>query len=423
MALDHITALLSKRIGVDTRILGDRALGRAIDRRRSACGARNLEAYLALLQAVPSEFDALVEQIVIPETWFFRDRKPFDFLVDFARSEWLLKPSNQHLRVLSVPCATGEEPYSIAIALLEAGLTVNRFSIDAIDLSHQAIAKAQKATYGEHSFRGKDWVERHRYFQAVADQYTVCPRVRHVVNFRQGNLLDVFAGNSLQYDIIFCRNLLIYIEQTRCHRILETLHHLLVPDGLLFVGAAETGKVPSDRFSSLRQSFTFAYRKISSPSAQRTEADLRHPNVEASYSKVALPLAAKRSTGPRPKHSQLPLPKERSIRPPRTHKASLSMLQQAKTLADAGQLSAAIACCNVYLEQHCTDADAYILLGTLYQAITDDAHGERCFQKALYLQPNHDEALLHLALLKESRGDASRAARLRQRIQKLQQPS
>lgn len=421
MILDQIATLLSSRIGVDARILGDRTLHRAVENRRITCGLRDLDAYFKRLQTVRLEFDALVEQLVVSETWFFRDRKPFDFLVQFVRSEWLLKPTVDRLRVLSVPCATGEEPYSIAIALLEAGLTANRFSIDAIDISHLAIAKAQKAIYGKHSFRGEDWVERHRYFQPIEHQTAVCPLVRDTVNFRQGNLLEVFASSAAQYDVIFCRNLLIYIEPLACEQMLHTLHRLLAPDGLLFVGASEMGKIPSDRFVYLRQPFTFAYQKVNAVQRQPPSAPAERPKRETVSPQPSVPTAqaiVRSATTRLPQSPRTATTATRSLIPSIPNTASTSELQQAKAFADAGHLQAAIRCCKAYLDRHFTDADAYTLLGTLYQAIADDVQGERCFQKALYLQPSHDEALMHLALLKEARGDAISAARLRQRMQK-----
>ena len=101
----------------------------------------------------------------------------------------------------------------------------------------------------------------------------------------------------------------------------------------------------------------------------------------------------------------------------------LSDLQLARELADAGHLAAAIDGCNAYLECHSTSAEAYTLLGTLYQAMKHYKQAERCFQKALYLQPHHYEALMQLALLKEACGDALGAQRLQQRIQNNQRTS
>ncbi len=427
MHLDTIAALLSKRVGFDAKIVSDRKIARAVETRKVACDLADVDAYLKVLQTSPQEFNELVEQLVVSETWFFRDRKPFDFLVNFVRSEWLLKPNATKLRVLSVPCSTGEEPYSIAIALLEAGLPVNRFSIDAIDISSLAIAKAQRAIYGKNSFRGEDWVERSRYFQPVTEQrgtdkYELCPLVRQAVNIRQGNLLDLIAETHLKYDIIFCRNLLIYLEDSACQQILNTLHCLLSSQGLLFVGASETGKVSGDRFSYLRQSFTFAYRKLDTVSLQSPAA-----NSEQTKSDLLVATSIQKAKTSKKRKvtasSHCPSSTILTSSPIAISATSTPLdsdIQQAKALADAGHLTAAIDRCKAYLECHFTNAEAYTLLGTLYQATASYEQAGCCFQKALYLQPHHYEALMHFALLKESRGDVIGAERLKQRIQKLQ---
>lgn len=425
MSQAAIANLLSQRVGFDAKIIGDRKIARAIEHRRAVCHVTDTDAYLKALRSSSQEFDQLVEQIVVPETWFFRDRKPFDFLVNFVRSEWLLKSGTTKLRVLSVPCSTGEEPYSIAIALLEAGLSTKRFSVDAIDISQQALAKAQQATYGKNSFRGEDWVERSRYFQPVGDKFAVCSFVRDAVHFRQGNALNDLGSIQSKYDIIFCRNLLIYLEDSACQQVLHSLHHLLSPQGLLFVGASETAKVPSDRFSYLRQSFTFAYHKIDAALPQPVVSTPLNNSLEHTKTKVVtsqISAQFKQSSNhsillDTNQHSTKPLESWTGV-PSSPSTSSKLNLQQAKQLADAGHLEAGIDYCKTYLEHYPTDVEAYALLGTLYQATADSNQAERYFQKALYLHPNHYETLVHLALLKEARGDAIGAKRLHQRIQK-----
>jgi chemotaxis protein methyltransferase WspC len=442
MSLETIATLLRQRIGLDPKIMGDRTLARAVEIRRVACQLPTVAAYRDRLQTSAAEFDELVEQIVVPETSFFRDRKPFDFLVNWVHSANGRPVGATKLRVLSAPCSTGEEPYSIAIALLEAGLSPPQFSIDAIDISRVALAKANRAIYGKNSFRGADWVERSRYFLPVTDQgdqkYAVSPVVRQAVNFRQGNLLEVFTpaqSNRLpnsppKYDIIFCRNLLIYLEPMICQR-------------LLFVGSAETSKVPSDRFTFLRQSLTFAYRKIAleptlaaglaMASPFRVQS-ARQPTASSQPPLTATQGLAQRSkpkpmvVKPAPSPSAVPMlapdPAQRAVatQPDPARVISLAAdleFQQAQQLADAGQLELAIQACQTYLKSCATDVKAYTLLGTLYQATANYAQAERYFQKALYLQPNDYEALMHLALLKAAQGDATGAARLHQRLQKL----
>jgi len=217
--------------------------------------------------------------------------------------------------------------------------------------------------------------------------------------------------------------LLIYLEDCACQQILNTLHCLLSSQGLLFVGASETGKVPGDRFSYLRQSFTFAYRKLDAALLQSPAANLErtkaHILVTKPSSQTAKAFKKNEAIASSPRHSDTPLTSS-PIAVIAINTLSNPQIQQAKELADAGHLAAAIDCCKAYLECNYTSAEAYTLLGTLYQATANYEQAGICFQKALYLQPYDYEALMHLALLKEFRGDVVEAERLKQRIQKLQ---
>ncbi|MFN6486726.1 MULTISPECIES: CheR family methyltransferase [unclassified Nostoc] len=440
MYLTDIEKLLSKKIGVDCNIIGSRKIAKAVESRCSVCNLSDLKIYLQLLQTSPEEFTELVELIVVPETYFFRDRKSFDYLINFVRSQWLTKSNQSLLRILSVPCSTGEEPYSIAIALMETGLSTSQFCIDAIDISKQAIAKAQQGVYSKNSFRGEVLVDRNRYFQQTAEKYEISLSVRNAVNFKQGNLINSFFNVQLKYDVIFCRNLLIYLEDSACTEVLKTLNRLLLPNGLLFVGAAETAKVPSNLFASIRQPFTVYKKKaegmnsknlyhlpIENYQAENIELGNQQNNQarkvqpesffipSISYSENLLENTSFLATIPSDSVSEASLKETQSIQ-----ENSLS-LELAKQLADGGHLEAAIKHCNEYLEcVSSTNAQAYTLLGTLYQAKTNYVQAEEFFRKALYLNPSDYEALTHLALLKEHRGDFVGASILRERIQKLQ---
>ena len=426
MILPSIEKFFCNKIGIDAQIIGSHKIAKAVENRRAACNLPDLEAYFKLLQTLPQELEELVEQIVVPETYFFRDRKPFDFLKNYVRSEWLTKSNRTKFSLLSVPCSTGEEPYSMAIALLEAGLPLHRFSIDAIDISKQAIKKAKTAIYGKNSFRGEDWIDRDRYFHLTKTGYQLITPVQNTVNFRTGNLLSIFSNVPAKYDIIFCRNLLIYLELTACAEVFQILDRILLPNGLLFVGASETAKVPSDRFTSLRQSFAFAYQKAplqqSPPPLMKISAftELETKSVKV-IKQQYLPINNNTS------HTSTSIIKQNSniksasktIQPKNQPNKNTSF-EIAKQLADAGQIEAAINHCKQYLESNLGNVELYTLLGTLYQTKAENNQAEQYFRKALYLNPNYYEALIHLALLKEHRGDIVGANILLQRIQRLE---
>src|SRR5262245_23800064 len=120
MPVTEIEQMLRQSMGLDATSLGPRAVEQAIGRRLEKCRLRGSTEYLQLIRSNPEELQALIEAIVVAETWFFRHVEAFDALTEWLRSEWLPSHSNDVLRVLSLPCATGEEPYSIAMALFDA---------------------------------------------------------------------------------------------------------------------------------------------------------------------------------------------------------------------------------------------------------------------------------------------------------------
>ena len=133
-----IEQTLARCIGLDVSTIGRPAVQRAARGRMTALGIDTPAAYAARLEADQQERDALVEEVVVAESWFFRDPQVFDFVARFALTLASL-PGRLPVRILSAPCAGGEEPYSIAMALLEAGLVPGQFTIDAVDVSRAAL--------------------------------------------------------------------------------------------------------------------------------------------------------------------------------------------------------------------------------------------------------------------------------------------
>lgn len=406
MVLVKIATLLSQTIGLDPDVISSSRIARAAETRRIGCKLPDIESYWARLQTSPSELEQLIELLIVPETWFFRDDKPFDCLKTYVTSEWLPNPNRSKLQLLSVPSSTGEEPYSMAISLLEAGLQPQQFTIEAIDISHQSLAKARRGVYTKNSFRGDAWRERERYFQQTDKGYELCPSVRQLVDFQQGNVMTSLGLIQKQYNIIFCRNLLIYLRSTACSQVLAAIDRLLLPGGLLFVGGSETGKIVAEQYVSIRQPFTFAYRK-SAPNLDR----LRQAKSQL-VTPVKQSLAVKNSDPPALQAANSPA----SSNPPSLPKLDLPTVRQ---LADRGRIAEAIALCQQYLGDRPTSAAAYILLGELYQANQQYVQAEQSFQRAIYLEPNSYTALVHLALLKENQGDPVGAKIVQQRIGRL----
>ena len=414
-----IESLLQEKIGVAASILGSREMARSLEKRRLACRLPDLQTYWQKLQTSAQELDELIELVIVPETWFFRDTKPFIFLADYIKSEWTLNKSKSSLRLLSIPCCTGEEPYSIAMTLLNAGLSPNQFLIDAVDISKKSLTKARQGLYTRNSFRGDDLAFRSHYFTEVGDKFQLCDRVKNTVNFMQGNLVaSDCLGDKAPYDVIFCRNVLIYFEQKERQRSMVNLERLLADRGLIFVGHAETGQVSPSTFEPMHHSRAFAYRKIAqnNPKSQAQSQQTKGLSNKNDYSQSHHKLGLQTTVNSKPKISKqlataMLLSSEQKPKLPK-----IINLASIRELVDTENLSEATKLCEVYLQQNSTDVEAYVLLGQIYQSQGMEIQAEKSFQKALYLEPNQYSALVHLTLIAENRGDISKVAVLRQRL-------
>ena len=136
--------------------------------------------------------------------------------------------------MLSLPCSSGEEPYSIAMALLDAGVPASRFQIDALDISERVVQFARRGLYGRNSFRGDALDYRDRYFTETGDGHQLSAQVMERVRFQSGNLFDAgLLAHAPAYDFVFCRNLLIYFDQATQERAVQVLRRHTREDGVV----------------------------------------------------------------------------------------------------------------------------------------------------------------------------------------------
>src|SRR2546423_10756520 len=259
--MKRIEQRLRDAMGLDANTIGAGAIHRTVRLRMKAHSLHKVEDYIALLDSSPREREELIESVVVTETWFFRDRDSFSALLRWVKEEWLPKNPAGVLRILSVPCSTGEEPYSLVMALLEVGLHPDRFRIDAADISERALARAATGLYTRNSFRGKDFSFRDRYFRKTEGGFLLDPMIRHRVSFFRGNIISNDFPVWCSYDVIFCRNLLIYFDQLTQKDAIRQLHRLLASRGLLFVGPAEQPLISDCGFQPLGIPLAFAARK------------------------------------------------------------------------------------------------------------------------------------------------------------------
>ncbi len=428
--LGRIETLLKQSMGLHSASIGSSSIARAIGRRMSACAQANtdsgVDAYLARILASKEELDALIEEVVIPETWFFRDRKAFDALRCFVSREWAPQHLQGRLRVLSLPCSTGEEAYSISMTLMDAGLPVERFHIDALDISRQALARARYAIYGGNAFRGNEPAFRERFFRRTDAGYVLNKKIRQSINFVQANMLDAaFMPGEGLYDVVFCRNVMIYFDSTTQARAVGVLSRLLKAAGILFVGHAESSMILNHGYVSEHIPRAFAFRKAGSKPGSEQGGRLGARQLEHQQGFVVPAylhehLERREKIRPAPLSRQSAEFRNLAEAPQTAGKENLSTetLEQAFQLANEGSLAEAAGLCEAWLQHHEPCVSAYYLLGLIREAAGSGQQAEECLRKALYLQPDHQETLVHLALLMEQKGDMAAAEVLHQRARR-----
>jgi chemotaxis protein methyltransferase WspC len=428
MGLAALENLLKVSMGLNAASIGSAAIARAVQGRLSACKVGDLPGYQELLRVSATELQALIEAVIVPETWFFRDRHAFTALTRLVHQEWLPTHPEGVLSLLSLPCSTGEEPYSMAMALFDASVPANRFRVDAVDISDRNLAQGIRAVYGKNSFRGDELGFRDRHFDATSEGYRLRENVRRQVRFEHGNL---FAANLLPgvaiYDVIFCRNVLIYFDRPTQDRALAVLNRLLHAKGVLFVAPAETGLPADHDLVSTNEPLAFAFRKAGVlPSAMKQKAArkatplaLRRPAVPAVPS-TGSPVALRTGPGVRAARAASAPPAAASAVLPAARSADRSAdLTEATRLADQGHFVEAATCCEEHLRLSGPSSTAFYLLGLVRDATGNHSEAAAYYRKALYLDSNHRDAQIHLALLMEKQGDPAGAQVLRKRAHRL----
>lgn len=406
---------LAQRVGFESTLVGADVVNRAVRSRMAALGVTSASEYQELVTNCNQEWSELVAALLVSETWFFREKEAFKSLAELVMNGCVGANVDAPLRLLSIPCASGEEPFSMVMALLDAGFPQNRLQVDAVDLNGPALAQAQTGVYGNRSFRTADLSFRDRHFQPVRGGFLLHEQLRKSVRFQHGNLLqsDFLAGSGT-YHFIFCRNLLIYLHDAARRQAFAKLKCLLAPDGLLFVGLAEQllardyGLIPNG--DGLTPPLTWC-NKGESASSKTHSAGASRP--VGALGPVMPSRAGRVAVGDTPVGQSL-LSARRDE--PSSHRWG-DVLEEARRLADAGKFGEAISMCQARLQDGNGCAATYYLLGLLREASGEPGAAE-CYRKALYLEPNHYEALLHMAWLAHNRGDLAAARLFRARAER-----
>ncbi len=260
LSADHLRRVcdfLYQRTGMSYGEAKRYFIERRVADRMDRAGARTVMAYLALLQTDTAEAEALINSFTVNETYFYREDHQLRCLSRALLPEIVTRRGPGDLvRIWSLPCATGEEPYSVAIWLLENWRLVDAYNIEIVgsDIDTRVLADAAIGAYGERALARLPDAVRARYFgPAQGGLWRVIPDLRESVRFTQCNLIDA-ASMAAQgrFDVILCRNVLIYFDEASRLAAAGNLYDSLLPGGFLCLGHTESMSRISDRFTARR---------------------------------------------------------------------------------------------------------------------------------------------------------------------------
>lgn len=233
--------------------------------RASALSCQTFLDYYYLLKYEPNndtEWRRVMDAFSVQETYFWRELDQIRALVDVVVPDWFRRTSAP-LRIWSAACATGEEPYSIAIALLEAGWGAHPIEIRGSDASEIALERARTGVYRERSFRALPLELRQKYFDPVPGGYALHRKVAERVTFQRANLVaPAEVAELATAAVIFCRNVFIYFSHAAIARVVASFAARMPAGGHLFIGASESLLKISPAFDLTQIRQAFVYRPV-----------------------------------------------------------------------------------------------------------------------------------------------------------------
>jgi chemotaxis protein methyltransferase CheR len=409
--LSELAARLKVRVGLHIRPDSHPALRLAVLARLEELGdaVPTLAAYLARLDGEQGddELRHLLPLVTVGKTNFFRDERQFRALG--ALLPGLLaraRAGGLPARIWSAGCATGEEPYSIAMSLVEAGAGPAEVELLGTDVNPEAVAAATRGLYEPR--RGREipphLLERH--FEREGENFRIRASLRrYLAAIRPHNLVSAAFPTPSRggWDLVFCRNVIIYFDTPTTQRVLEQLLRALEPGGYLFLGYSESLFRIFEGFELTEVSGAFLYRKPEE-GAPRGQARVTRsmPRLPAQVHHLVLPPAAPPAAPSEP-------PMARPAPSPALPLAPQEFLDGAVSLFSAGRFGAARELLERYLEK-ADDLSIRLTLANLYGILRQGDRAEACYRAALAIEPLCAEAHLFFGIHLLSSDDTEGAA-------------
>jgi chemotaxis protein methyltransferase CheR len=265
-AFTELTGLISRVVGVTLGAYKDKCLRRRIAVRMRACGVHTYPDYDAVLRRSPEEYERLKDALTINVTRFYRNPETWDVLrARFLPELW--EARHGRLAVWSAGCSSGEEPYTIAMvvaalaALKGRPAWLERLTVDATDIDRASLAQAQSGRYRREAFQDMPPDFLPRYVEEAPGGFAVVPAIRRQVSIRRFDLTRD-AAPVAAYDIVMCRNVVIYFDRPTQERLFSAFVDALRPGGLLVLGKVETLLGPARERLELADARERIYRRV-----------------------------------------------------------------------------------------------------------------------------------------------------------------
>lgn len=416
IAWDSVSATVERLFGL--QLQGERLpdLQRALQKAANELGLAGSEACAQLLLAGnldSTAMAALAGQLTVGETYFFRDEDAFAALSTRILPGLIAarrRAGDRRLRIWSAACCTGEEVYSVGILLhqLLPDIADWRITLLGTDVNAGFLRKAAGGVYGQWSFRDTPAELLTRHFRRVGGgRYALLPAIRRMATFAVLNLADETAMAGMRngaFDLILCRNVLMYFSPAQASKVIGVLHVALHQDGWLAVAPCEASPVLFDRFRLVHCAGAIFYRK--------DRPRIPRPAVEPA---LAMPMpmrAAANATAGRAVHAPPPAaPKSPPAPAVEAPLPAQALAARARALADQQRMDEALTWCDRWVAAQKLDPAAHYLRGMILTETGDVPAACAAFERSLYIAPDGVMAGLALAGLERDRGRERQAVR------------
>lgn len=447
---EKFRAFVLERTGLDYPLDKGAQLARGLAQVMQVSHSATLDQLYGALQSASSTsglWDELVSALTVGETYFFRNTSHFDALAKSILPEILAARvnSSRRLRIWSAGCATGEEPYSIAMLLRELVPQPESWnlSILATDLNRESLAQAQRGVYGAWSFRGVDKALQDKYFHARTEkQYVLDETIKRMVTFDYLNLVgDAYPSllnNTNAMDVILCRNVTIYFSEDVTRQVVKRFHQCLIDGGWFIPGPSEPNLLFYDAFEARSFPGAVMYRKSDAKQAA-VPVPVPCPAVKVPVRTAPAPIqiAPQKTVVIKPAAPEDPYLAAIALNEQGRGQDALAMLYRkldqdpkyspayaliGRIYANQGKLEDAQHWCERAIQIDRLRAEPYYILSLIYQehGMTDSAID--ALKHAIYLDRDFVIGHYNLAMLYMQQSKRELAAKSLQNVQRLIQP-